>query len=145
MKKQLQLLCIMALVAVMGLSSCSKALETRVVGQWEIIELMVDNESDPEAIGETWTFKDDGSYIGWRHLKKVESQDQIDFYVTANYMVEDEELTINFAELRDAYAFDIVEITGKDLSMSGKIKWKEWYNGDFVECSCPISVKLRRK
>lgn len=137
MKKQLQLLCIMALVAVMGLSSCSKALETRVVGQWEIIELTVDNESENEAIGETWTFKEDGSFTGWCHLWK----DQVDFYVTANYTVENEKLTISDGDFEtQKYVFDIVEITGKELFMSGK---NTWY--DQIEDSCPMNVKLRRK
>lgn len=153
MKKQVQLLCMMALIAIVGLTSCTKKPEKPedlIVGKWKITEFqMCDSNGDnilPDAFGETWSFEEDGSFNGWCLLWQHQSNP----YLYSNYTIDGEELTIRggdfvFSDEEIMFTLDINSITEKELSVSGKWrygKWKDDYH-EWME-SGTISASLKK-
>lgn len=134
MKKQLNMLCMMTLIAIVGLTSCTKKLEKPedlIVGKWKITEFqMCDSNGEnflPDSYGETWSFKEDGSFNGWCLLW----QHQDDAYLSSTYTVDDEELTIRGGDFVShdeeiMFTLDINTITEKELSVSGKWRYGKW-------------------
>ena len=144
----------MALIAIMGLTSCTKKPEDLIVGKWKITEFRMrysdgSNACDFDATGETWTFKENGSFIG---CIPIENDIVPDYYFTSKYIVEGEELTIRGGDFEYYYedgfceevvfVLDIDEITKDELSVSGK--WKFYEGGELLE-SASISASFKRK
>ena len=152
MKKQAQFLCMMALIAIMGLTSCTKKPEDLIVGKWKITNYQMYKDDGeeiplPGATGETWTFTENGSFTGWCRVW----QNQIDNYLDSRYIVDDEELTIRggnfvFGDEECVFVFDINEITKEKLTISGKWKYYKWKdNFSELEGIGSLNVSLKRK
>ena len=138
MKKVLRLSLMAALVIMMCLSSCTKP-EKQIVGKWKITYAKEDGYNDKNAVGEIWTFKENGTFNGYL----VDLGD-----VTAKWSIDGNELTIKGGDLEYSesgsgwtdteemvYTLDIEQLDKNNLVVSGKVKLKEeyWEAGDGTE------------
>ena len=104
--------------ATMAFMSCSK--ENKIEGKWKIVYASTEFSDDK---GETWTFKENKSWSG-----------AIDgLIVDGDWSISKDELTIDVSGQDAGYTyrltgeFSIDELTGRELSLSGKwtIKWSD--------------------
>ena len=76
MKKFVRMILLAAIAMTMCLSSCTKKPEKLIVGKWKVVSARCsDNNVKPwviEAIGndkgETWTFKENGTFVGFMNV-----------------------------------------------------------------------------
>ena len=144
MKKHVQLLCIMALIAIIGMTSCTKKPEDLIVGKWKITEYREEGSYISKVEGDTWTFKDNGTFTG----PLIAGEHDI----SCKYVCDDNELTLKGGGLDElyyqgypaeiTYKLDIDDISKDILIVSGKARL---YVSGYGENSWSISVELKRK
>lgn len=155
MKKRLTLIEMMALLLLVGLSSCTKKPEDLIVGKWKITEFYLNLGSDGgsvqtnDAIGETWNFKENGSISGYLPASGDFTNDG---FFSSHYIIEDETLTIKGGDFEHhesnghieefVFILDIDEVTKDELSISGK--WKFYENGEVHE-NGTLRITFKRK
>jgi len=121
----LRLTLIAAVAMIMCFSSCTK--EKKIEGKWKITYAKEDGYNDKNAIGETWTFKENGTFVGY--LSYFEQE------VTAKWSIDGNELIIKGGDLEGSesgsgwsdsweiiYTLDIDQLDNKNLVVSGKAK-----------------------
>ncbi len=119
MKKSRILLVAVALLTVMGLTSCEKTAD-KILGSWELTSMtIIDNEDfDIELEGSIWTFNADntfsimgnGEIVGGTYSVKDE---QLVARLLAVYSEESEELN---------FIMDVSEITDSKMTLEGEMK-----------------------
>ncbi len=124
MKKELRLTLLLALAIMMVMPSCKKA-DKQIVGKWKITYAKEDGYSDKKAVGENWTFKENGTFNGYL----VDWGD-----VTAKWSIDGDELIIKGGDLEESteeqiYTLDIDQLDKSNLVVSGKVKYIDtWYD-----------------
>lgn len=116
------------MAVMMIMPSCSKP-EKQIVGKWKITYAKEDGYNYKNAVGETWTFKENGTFVGYLSEEEV----------TAKWSVDGNELIIKGGDLEQSYGeeteeviytLDIDQLDKNYLVVSGKAKyietWKEY-------------------
>ena len=143
MKRFFHLLYMTVLVALV-LSSCTKKPEDLIIGKWKITEYREEGTYISKVEGETWTFKDNGTFTG----PLIAGEHDI----SCKYVCDDDELTLKGGDLDElyyqgypaeiTYKLDIDDISKDVLIVSGKARL---YVSGYGENSWSISVELKRK
>lgn len=148
MKKIIYSLSIVFLFAGMTLMTSCKP-EKKVLGKWEVVYARIDSDKDDIIIGETWTFKENGKFIG------ALSEDEV---VECDYSFDGKTLTFSGGDLKyeDIYekeqytiTLDVEELSKQKMSLSGKCKY-EYYNYSYITYekyvdSFTLSYELEKK
>ena len=126
---------VLLIAGMTAMTSCKKP-EKQIIGKWKVTST---NKNDENAKGNSWTFKDNGKFVG-------EIFEIADFLfdggeIECDYSCDGKTLTLSGGDLkyklegaRDihgtyTFEFDIDEISNKTMSLSGKVK-DDAYDGE---------------
>ena len=121
MKKLLYSLSVVLLIAGMtAMTSCKKP-EKLIIGKWKVTSAKSDAINSDEVKGATWTFKENGTFVG-----------ELDGYGASDcdYSCSKNSLSFSGGDLKKygmSVELEIDEINNKTMSLSGKIKYS--YSG----------------
>ncbi len=142
MKKSRILLVAVALLTVMGLTSCEKTAD-KILGSWELTSMtIIDNEDfDIELEGSIWTFNADntfsimgnGEIVGGTYSVKDE---QLVARLLAVYSEESEELN---------FIMDVSEITDSKMTLEGEMKLTVTEGDETYSDRCLASLYFKKK
>lgn len=146
MKKTL-FLCLTMAIAMMIMPSCKKA-EKQIIGKWKITHAKTEGYTDKYAVGETWTFKEGGKFIGYLDFGKKKGNSK-DSEIECNWRINGDELVLEGGDLdysesgydygdyysykqNIVFTFDIEQLDKSNLVVSGKMKedWSETEDGE---------------
>ena len=116
MKKSRILLVAVALLTVMGLTSCEKTAD-KILGSWEVTSCkVIDGDEDIEMEGSIWTFKEG---------KVVTIGDDEGVYVSGTYSIDGDKIVMSFVGAGDdegmtlALDGEVTEITDSKMVFDG--------------------------
>ncbi len=153
MKKSLRLIVFTAIAAMLCFSSCTKDPEKLIVGKWKVVSARCSDQYFGDAVendkGTTWNFKENGTFTGTMNIMDFIGSD-----ISCNYTCDDSSLELRGGDLKGTfdgesynivYMFDIDEISRKELSISGKVKISDTYDGYTDTYSFSVSYDLEKK
>ncbi len=123
-------LSVVLLIAGMTTMTSCKKTEKKILGKWKVTST---NKNDENAKGNTWTFKDNGKFVGDIYDLAEDDWVLIDGNeIECDYSCDGKTLTLSGIKYRSngakdihgtyTFEFDIEEISNKTMSLSGKVK-----------------------
>ena len=116
--------------------------EELLKGKWVIQEYRVEGEKWPEAVGQNWNFKVDGTFVGWLDVPEETCHCS---YVFDNMLILKGGELVDYDEgslYEVQYRMYVDELTETDLQVSGKIVEIEVGTEEYEEER--VEVKLKR-
>ena len=123
MKKLLYSLSVVLLIAGMTTMTSCKKPEKLIIGKWKVTSAKSDAFDSDEVKGTTWTFKENGTFIG-----NLDGEDY-----ECDYSCSKNSLSFSGGDLkkwRMSIELEIDEINNKTMSLSGKIKYSGYDDWD---------------
>ncbi|MBO4738106.1 MAG: hypothetical protein J5606_00940 [Bacteroidales bacterium] len=124
MKKLLYSLSVVLLIAGMTTMTSCKKPEKQIIGKWKVTSAKSDFGNSDEVKGATWTFKENGTFIG-------DLIGGTDF--ECDYSCSKNSLSFSGGDLKKygmSVELEIDEINNKTMSLSGKIKYSGYDDWD---------------
>ncbi|MBO4738107.1 MAG: hypothetical protein J5606_00945 [Bacteroidales bacterium] len=153
MKKLLYNLSVVLLIAGMTTMTSCKKPEKLIIGKWKVTSA---NKNDENAKGNTWTFKDNGKFVG--DIYDLAEDDWVlnnnGDEIECDYSCDGKTLTLSGIKYRSnggkdihgtyTFEFDIEGISNKTMSLSGKVKadgYEEEHHDTYTD---PLEYELEK-
>ena len=146
MKRRLQLLFLILIVSIIGLSSCTKSPELSLIGNWKVTECHEEGDAFIELKeGDTWSFTNGGAFSG--------SFEGGFFLSSCDYVCDGNSLTLRGGDFANwhvenkpaeiIYRLDIDNLTNESLTVSGT--GGLYIGGVVADCIWTIQATFKRK